>query len=135
MSCAAICINPVTDNLEFPDCSAFLQWKEREETETFICSAKPNGNKGGKNEGKMLHKYSVHVLACRTTTEVETTVLYTCCRDGRAKIIQRSALRAERIMDHVNWRNTACLELRSERREVERFMPSTFVLTQIKPLG
>ena len=85
MSCAAICINPVTDNLEFPDWSAFLQWKEREETETFTCYAKPNGNKEGKNEGKMLHKYSVHVLACKTTTEIETTVLYTCCRDGRAK--------------------------------------------------
>ena len=29
--------------------------------------------------------YSVHVLASETITEVETTVLYTCCRDGRAK--------------------------------------------------
>ena len=41
----SIFIQSVTDNLEFPDWSSFLQWKEREETETFTCYTKPNENK------------------------------------------------------------------------------------------
>ena len=47
----SIFIQTVTDNLEFPDWSSFLQWKEREETETFTCYTKPNGTKENKDEG------------------------------------------------------------------------------------
>jgi hypothetical protein len=49
-------IQSVIDNLKFPDWSAFLQWKEREETETFTCYTKPNGNKESKEEGN----YALH---------------------------------------------------------------------------
>ena len=48
----------------------------------------------------MLHKYSVHVLACKTTTEIETTVLYTCCRDGRAKENHYPKKSSQIIKDH-----------------------------------
>ena len=125
------------DDLEFPDWSAFLQWKEREEMDTFTYYAKPNGNKEGKHEGKMLHKYLVYVLYSETLQKWKL-VFFTLVvvMEGQRKItVQKRALRSESIGDHANWRNTACLELWSERRKVEKLMPSTFVLIQIMPLG
>ena len=37
-------LHSVTDTLEFPDFDSFLQWKEKEEAETFTCYTKPKGS-------------------------------------------------------------------------------------------
>lgn len=119
----------MTDSFEFPDWNSFLQWKEKEESDTFTCYVKPNGSKENKDEGIMLIFLTLLIQKTLQMLKQQSSTRVAGMEKRRKTIYQGKALRPEGNMNHGNWENTAFQELLCERRKTERCMPSTFVLT------
>ena len=89
--CNSIFIQSVTDNLEFPDWSSFLQWKEREETHATQSQMELKKTKM-KVYNSMI-SFSIHVPKRYCSAEMERQ---------RKITAQRKALVSEGPMGHVN---------------------------------